>query len=317
MPSFDLDTADAGVVDPLAGLELERTTRSNGMPAVSLNSLGGFNSPPRGSGVPLYLDIETIPDYERMHLFGLPPLPEVPPETTSANCPTPTTLLEVGLDQLERELMALNPDDAFLELLVQEERKKPKPRAGVETTCKKVRGRKYEVAGAAEAQRKLLSTTPEYCRIVAFGWAVGNERPFTLIEKFNGINERGLIGDIWRLIQQHSPIVGYNILGFDLQVIRARSAILGIEPSRMLNDSPWNNNDVADLMAIRFGRSGKAMRLKELAKLYGIAVPAGDANGSDVEHLLANDPEKLSRYVMSDVHITRELHKRWQGYFCI
>jgi hypothetical protein len=263
------------------------------------------------------MDLETVPDEDRMHLFGLPPLPDVPPETTSANCPTPATMLEVPLERLERDLLELNPDDAYLELLVIEERKKAKPRAGVEGACKKVRGRKYDVAGAAESQRKMLSVTPEYCRIAAVGWAIGDGKAHSSVIASNGVTEQELLWLIWDQFRQHSPIVGYNFLGFDLQVIRARSIILGVEPTKIINDSPWNNRDIEDLMNVRFGRSGKAMKLKDLARLYGVPVPAGGVDGSDVGRLLAEDPAKVGEYVRSDVEVIRGLHRKFQGYYCV
>lgn len=57
-------------------------------------------------------------------------------------------------------------------------------------------------------------------------------------------------------------------------------------------------------------------KLKDLAKWYGIEVPAGDVDGSQVLELYQSDPEMLARYVRSDVEITRQLHGLWRGTFC-
>ena len=49
----------------------------------------------------------------------------------------------------------------------------------------------------------------------------------------------------------------------------------------------------------------------------GVPVPAGDTDGSDVERMLAEDPAAVHRYVQSDVEVTRALHRKWSGVFCI
>ena len=152
------------------------------------------------------------------------------------------------------------------------------------------------------------------------GWAVGDGEVNSTVVKFEDDYTQGemaLLEFFWRMIANHSPIVGFNCLSFDLQVIKARSILLGVEPSRILNDSPYSSNrDVCDLMLSRFGTRAQPMGLKKLAKLYGIPVPAGDVSGSDVEELWRTDPEKLGEYVRSDVWITRELRRKWSGYFC-
>ena len=58
------------------------------------------------------------------------------------------------------------------------------------------------------------------------------------------------------------------------------------------------------------------MKLKDVARLYGIHVPAGDIDGSQVEELLNTEPEKVAEYCKSDVSITRELWSLFCGYFC-
>lgn len=334
---LSLDTADIGImgppdlidgpvdpIDPLDGLDVLDDSLSRERPVS------------HAVAAILYLDIETIPDESRMELFDLPPLPELPPETTSARCPEPDTLLALPLDKLRRELMELNPDEAYLEWLPQRELiYSKKPRAGVAEACKAALQAKREADRAVAAREKEMSLTPEFCRVAAVGWAIGDGpvksmidgHPF-VFQTASGVNsefvatERGMLEQFWGLAERHSPIVGFNVLGFDLQVIRARSILLGVEPSKLLNDSPYNNRDVTDLMLCRFGRggmgAGKPMGLKRLAKLYGIPVPAGqETSGSDVRRLLAEDPAALGRYVESDIEVTRALHRRWSGYFCV
>ena len=268
-------------------------------------------------GLCLYLDLETAPDEERLELFGLPPVEEPRPVKPSVECGDPATVLIGSLEIVGRKLAELNPDDAFLELLIATEAGSPKPRGGVATACRSIRSAREAAAGAEGERRKLLSVTPEYCRIVAVGWAVGSGPVQSRVIEVDR-DELLLLYAIWDLISLYSPIVGYNVLGFDLAVLRARSIILGAEPSRWLNDSPWGNRDVVDLMLARFGRAGgRAMKLKQLAKLYGVPVPAGDCDGSQVERLLREDPAALARYVESDIEVTRGLHRKFSGHFCL
>jgi hypothetical protein len=50
---------------------------------------------------------------------------------------------------------------------------------------------------------------------------------------------------IWNILddQAFSPIVGYNILGFDLPVIFARSILLGAEATRAIDMRKYGNPD--------------------------------------------------------------------------
>jgi len=58
------------------------------------------------------------------------------------------------------------------------------------------------------------------------------------------------------------------------------------------------------------------MKLKQLCKLYGIEVPAGDVDGSQVLDLMRSEPGKVGEYVRSDVDVTRSLHNKFKGFFC-
>jgi hypothetical protein len=279
---------------------------------------------PRRSSECLYLDLETVPDQERMELFDLPPLPELAPETSSANCPPPEDFLATKLADIEEALARLNPDESYLELLaVTEKRISSKPRTGLMDAIKRWGGKKREVAGAEADRRKQMAVCPEMCRIVAAGWAVGSAPVESLVYEMQcgkpTISEHDILYRIWDLIAEFSPVVGFNVLGFDLRVIMARSILLGIEATKPMSLSPWGRGqkrDVVDLMVERFGRD-KPAKLKTLARLYGIPVPAGDTSGADVERLMAEGRHDLvGEYVRSDVGITRELHRRWRGYFC-
>lgn len=264
-----------------------------------------------------YFDLETVPDEQRLASFGLEPLPQLPPITPVSELPDPADFVTQDLDAIRKFLAAHNPPDEWLDSVITEEQRLKKPRKGLEDAVDTLASRMNSIANAADDRRLLLSVTPEFCRIAAFGWGIGGGDVNSTV-CHTPEDEARVIDHFWNLWQRHSPIVGFNVLSFDLPVIFARSAILGIPASRPIDLKPWGK-DVVDLYAIRFPKmkqQGQPGKLKELAPLYGIPVPAGDVDGSQVAELLAANPEKLGRYVRSDVEITRELHRRWRGLFC-
>ena len=271
----------------------------------------------------LFFDIETVPDWGRLASFGLEPLPEIQPETAPAECPEIATLLKSGLEVIEKRLLGLNPTDEYLDAVASAEALTDKPRVGVGKAVAAVRTARERVKSAAVDRQKLLSVTPEYCRIAAIGWAVpGGDVESDICSLTCGehadcdtTDERVLLEAFWSLALECRPLIGFNVLHFDLRVIMVRSAILGVMPSRLFDLKPWGR-DVIDLMIVRFGSASGAMGLKKLAPLYGISVPMEGVEGSQVAALMASDPLKVGEYVRSDVKITRELYRRMAGFFC-
>lgn len=266
----------------------------------------------------LFFDLETVPDYSRLESFGLDPLPEIRAEHSTGQCPPCDQMLTESLDAIRQRLAALNPVDEYLDALAAAEQQAKKPRVGIGDAIASVRKSREAVKNAPRDRSKLLSVTPEYCRIAALGWATGSGDVQSLTcgehADCDTTDEKLLLQTFWSLALEARPLIGFNVLGFDLRVIFVRSAILGVLPSRLIDMKPWGR-DVLDLMEVRFSRS-QAMGLKRLAPLYGIAVPAGDCDGSQVEELMRTDPKKVGEYVRSDVTITRELYRKFAGYFC-
>jgi hypothetical protein len=273
---------------------------------------------------PVYFDLETAADEERMHLFGLPEIREPEPETELASCPPVNELLALTVTGFRDALAKFRPPVEWLAAASAGERQAPKPRQGVLDLIRATADSDPTVAyNAARAERrKLLATTPEFCRIVAVGWAVGSQPPRSIVvEEGEPMIELEVLKFLWRLFRHAQPIIGFNCLHFDLPVLFARSAILGVPSSRSFDLKPWGR-DVVDLFAIRFPKGpgaaggGRPAKLKELARVYGVEVPAGDTDGGDVERLLRESPHLLRQYVESDVAVTRDLHRKWAGYFC-
>ncbi len=267
----------------------------------------------------VYFDLETVPDFSRLDSFGLPPLPVPRTPKPALECPPLADVLGGTLDSIKRTIGELQPDDEWLDALLSAELLTVKPRKGVADAVADLRAERERCTTAAAERNKLLSCTPEFCRIVAIGLATDSEAPRALLAQSSSDDcERELLNEFWRSVDRGicRAVCGYNVANFDLPVLLIRSAILGVEPRRFFDLKPWGSRDVLDLMAMRFGR-GKPAKLKELCRWLGIVPPAGDCDGSQVLRLWQSDPATLAEYVRSDVWIVQELYRRLQGYFWV
>jgi hypothetical protein len=266
----------------------------------------------------MFFDLETIPDESRRPLFGLDE-PVVVKPTSNPNVTGEAWVewMKRPIAQIKDDIADYNPDDTWLEAFEAWERKSPKPRQGVLDIAKSIRTARNP-AGDSEADKtKKMSVTPEFCRIVAIGIGFGDDAKDVqgfVSQSGSAIDEVELLEWWWDCAKRASTVAGYNIIGFDLPVIYVRSAILGVKPTRKFDMRPWGT-DVLDLMATRWPR-GNQMKLKELARVMGLDVPAGDCDGSQVATLYRDDPVKLAEYVKSDVIICQQLRRMWRGLFC-
>ena len=254
---------------------------------------------------PLFFDLETVPDDSGRVVLDEDGRGEV----DSAEMPFIFDSISEAQDYLKSHKLS----EAQLEYLDDMERSKDKPRKGI---LDAISSEKKRQASAEESRRLALSTVPEYCRIAAMGIARGNS-PIRSILIHNDEQEAQALRAWWKIVVMGDTPCGYNILGFDLPVIFARTAILDRSiKTKLIDLRPWGNT--IDIYAKRFPRGSSGAqpgKLKEIAPLYGIDVPAGDVDGSEVADLYRDDPVKLAEYVQSDVHITRELYRKWKGLF--
>lgn len=267
---------------------------------------------------PLFFDLETIPDFSREHLFGLPPLPDEIPETPMENMLSSSEFLSMSLKEMPEILKGKNPPEVWIDEVDKVESQKPKPRKGVLDILANLRSAKSDAnqAAAIEARNKTMATTPEMCRIVAFGWALGKEEASCLLSDGTDECEVNLLEMFWLIVKDlRGPIVGYNCLSFDLPVILARSIMLGVRPTRPISLSKYGNRGVVDLMLSRFpGNNWKG--LSQMAKLYGLGGKTEGMDGSKVLETFQENPALVSEYCRDDVRITQSLYEKWSGYFC-
>lgn len=269
---------------------------------------------------PLYFDLETVPDDSRLEWFGLEPLPVHPEYKPSAACPAASEIIGKTVPELTALLADLQPCDGWLGVLEAVERD-GKCRKGVLDLIADVRRGRRQIDEAAALRCKMMSTCPEMCRIVSAAWAVGDGDVTCLNvgPQPNGgdMPERVLVEHLWQLMKSAGKLVGFGCAGFDLPVIYMRSVVLGVESQRAIDRKPWGP-DVEDLMLARYGSiAPKDRGLKFIAKALGIEVPGGDDDGGKVyEMVQAGEWERLRTYNASDVEITRELHRKFKGFFC-
>lgn len=271
-------------------------------------------------GSVLYCDIETIPDYDRQHLFGLPPLPVVPAEQSVDELLAPAEFLSQTAKEIETWLNKNNPCEEWLQQCEACERA-TSGRSGNRKTIfdllAKARSGKDAVGDALRSNRKKMSVTPEMAQIVAIGLAIDDAQVVSLVAGIDGVTEKSILEAFWFAAKRVQHICGFNIAGFDLPTIFFRSIMLGIPASRMIDLSPYKDQ-VIDLMVARFGRNGeRGMGLKNICKLCDIQVPCEGVDGSQVEELHRTNPALVGQYVASDVIVTRKLHRLYSGFFCV
>lgn len=311
--------APSPTADPLAGISTPapEQPKRRGRPRKSA----------AGANRPMYFDIETIPDESRLELFGLDSLPTLPPPTAGDELPSVESFLAMDLKAAAKFLSTNNPPDSWIDAVIAAEDAKEKPRKGLHDIIDDRTSRLNAIANAASERSKLLSTTPEFNRVISLAIAIGDDAPEALVD---GIASRGsqveteksLLEFFWFTVRSCNTIVGFHIAGFDLPTIFIRSALLGIEPTRRIDLTPWKG-EVVDLAVARFPKgspgeekTGRPGKMKTLARVYGIDVPAGDVDGSQVAELFKTDPAAVGRYDASDVVVAREIHRLYQGFFC-
>lgn len=249
----------------------------------------------------LIIDIETIPDESRSQHWGLPKLEELPPivDVLSGTVESCKKFLN--------QYASILPADYLLNL-ENAEMGASKPRLSLLDA----------ITEAREAPTKLVSEMsfdPDTLRIIAVGYAVGDDEPVIL--SGYTCSEVEMLQHIWAAMANYKPWVGFNNFAFDIPAIAARSAMLGVTPTVKIDWRRFGNSQIADLMqALSIGGIRRWKGLKKVAPLYGIDVPVTEVDGSDVFSLYqANDWETITRYLASDIEVTRALYKKVNGYF--
>lgn len=277
----------------------------------------------------LFFDIETIPDYSRESLYDLPAAPQLAVYSAENDGPTPSELIRGGIEDVKAAVAKAQSGGKLLPRVIlegcvkMEQAAEKKTRKGVVDLfagmIAAIDGEAARIEAGNVDRRKKMATSPEMLQIVSMAWCLGDGKIESITYEPSQTNlmlsEGVILRRFWQLAANAKAICGFNSNGFDLPAIFFRSMMLGIQPSRKIDLTPWKG-ETRDLMALRWPKGG-AMKLKLWSSLMGIEVPAGDTDGSQVEELWRKDRKKLQEYNQSDVHLTREIFKRGRGLFWV
>jgi DNA polymerase elongation subunit (family B) len=195
-----------------------------------------------------------------------------------------------------------------------------------------------KIEAAIEEKRQELienaALDPDYGKVLSIGYATSVDGPVVVhmvgevyfakqyyppeaLEEVvveDTYTEKDLITGFWQVFADcRGACVGYNILGFDLPYLMARSMYLGVHVPLIPNLAKFRTDPVTDLMAIRYNWDAyKNKGLKQVCKLLGIPNDCPDVDGSQVKDL---DLQTLRTYQASDVKLTIELFKRMNGVY--
>ena len=170
-----------------------------------------------------------------------------------------------------------------------------------------------------------MATIPQWCQIVGLGYAIG-EAPICSRwvgdTKSSGekATEADLLTMFWYAVKDANHIVTYNGNYFDLNVIKWRTACLGVPVTRQFYDTkPWEFVSV-DTFKSLFPNGAKFMfKLEEVLACIGVELPEElktDVDGSMVKGLFeAGEIETLRRYNSADIWSTREIARFGSGVY--
>lgn len=277
--------------------------------AVTIDETGKHRPPRRSnrSGDVLYLDIETVPDDSRVHLFPLEPMPPITPFDKLISI---SEFASLTVEKSKDYLAKLSPAGEWIDAAEANELNSSKPR-------KEILKLLADKRSAQDDRIKELSVNPMFCRIVAIGLKVGSN-PVESLLCSTPLDEYTALVEAWRVIQKHRPVIGFNVRDFDLRVMLVRSALLGVEPAFVPDTRKYGSPDVIDLMQAIYGdRCPKGCGLKPTARMFGIEVPEGHGDGSQVYKLFQLRKWGLiADYLVGDVELTAAVHQKIAGTLC-
>jgi len=157
----------------------------------------------------------------------------------------------------------------------------------------------------------------DLCQIVAVGMQLeGRDSEPRVLLCRDAASERYALDAFWTEMaipgNRTRPIVGFNVLGFDLPVIARRSQYLGLWPNRNLVIDRYRSASVVDIyQRLSFNNLIKAHSLRFYGKRFGLEIEAPELSGADVAaYVEAGDWKAVERHCASDVALTYTLASR-------
>jgi 3'-5' exonuclease len=147
----------------------------------------------------------------------------------------------------------------------------------------------------------------DLCEVVAVGWMHAGDVCGIVTTRAH-VAEADLLRELWHHVGD-SPIVGFNVLGFDLPVLIRRSQLLGVTYPR-LNLDRYRTPHVDLLETLSFNGKLTYRSLAFYARLFGIS-SADMHKGSDIAQLVAaEDWGAVANHCRSDVELTAALARK-------
>jgi 3'-5' exonuclease len=177
-----------------------------------------------------------------------------------------------------------------------------------------------------------LSLTPYTARILAIGMLNPDTRQGKVFFQGEGLEpylvDEGLVqmvpcaeveilAHFWKSIAHYKQAVTFNGRGFDCPFVMARSAILGVKPTRNLMGNRYAVNEHCDLLdQLTFYGAMRKFSLDFYCKAFGIKSPKeGGVTGLDMGRLFGERKfAEIAEYCLGDVKATAELYKKWAEY---
>lgn len=149
--------------------------------------------------------------------------------------------------------------------------------------------------------------------IICIGVAIDDQEPAMFYANQTG-EEFNMLGQFYHYLSKNADsygnvVIGHNVVGFDINVIRKRSIILGVEPTFKLpfNAKPWGE-DVYDTMVKWDAKSFTSQ--DKLCQALGIE-GKGDMDGSMVYGYWKDGRHsEIEDYCKSDVKTVRKIYKK-------
>jgi 3'-5' exonuclease len=140
-------------------------------------------------------------------------------------------------------------------------------------------------------------------RVVCIGMLIDDGEVATEIA-LAGEDEQILVSGFWNTVRPGDVIVGHNVLDFDLQFLRQRSWVLGLQPSRTIDTRRYYTADAVDTLQLWTNWTGnkKGVTLDALGSVLGCGRKTGE--GAKVaEWWAVRDIESIKKYCREDVRI--------------
>ena len=134
-------------------------------------------------------------------------------------------------------------------------------------------------------------------------------------------NEKELLENFWKVLENYQQIVTFNGRGFDCPFIMIRSAINHIKSSKNLMPNRYSSDMHIDLLdrLTYYGSTRRKFSLHMWCKAFGIDSPKeGEVTGLQVKDLFNQGKHlQIARYCLGDIIATKKLFLYWQKYLDI